>query len=137
MSHTLLILKIYTTFKDVQMMLKWFFDISTGFRFQRLVWECSVHICSCPCLDQAKLPSTLEPISLSWKGNKKRPDGLIYTNWKKGKCLNWDFTCAVTLSETYVKKASTESLYNWYNLIIFFRRHWLLFWERWLLTNNH
>jgi hypothetical protein len=41
-------LKIYTTFKDVQMMLKGFFDISAGFRFQRSVWECSVHICSCP-----------------------------------------------------------------------------------------
>jgi hypothetical protein len=26
------------------------FDISTGFRFQRSVWECSVHICSCPWL---------------------------------------------------------------------------------------
>ena len=32
MSHALLILKIYTTFKDVQVMLKHFFDISTGFR---------------------------------------------------------------------------------------------------------
>jgi hypothetical protein len=42
-------LKIYTTFKDVQMILKRFYDISTGFRFQRSVWECSVHICSCPC----------------------------------------------------------------------------------------
>ena len=30
------------------MIFKWFFDISTGFRFQRSVWECSVHICSCP-----------------------------------------------------------------------------------------
>jgi hypothetical protein len=29
-------LKIYTTFKDVQMMLKQFFDISTGFRFSKL-----------------------------------------------------------------------------------------------------
>ena len=29
LSHTLLILKIYTTYKDVQMMLKHFFDIST------------------------------------------------------------------------------------------------------------
>ena len=48
LSHTLLISKIYTIFKDVLMMLKWFFYISTGFRFQRSVWECSVHICSCP-----------------------------------------------------------------------------------------
>ena len=30
------------------MMLKCFFYISTGFRFQRSVLECSVHICSCP-----------------------------------------------------------------------------------------
>jgi hypothetical protein len=32
------------------MILKRFYDISTGFRFQRSVWECSVHICSCPWL---------------------------------------------------------------------------------------
>ena len=50
MSHTLLILKIYTTFKDVQMMLKWFFDISTGLRFSKIRGECSVHSCSCPCI---------------------------------------------------------------------------------------
>ena len=49
MSHTLLISKMYTIFKDVQMMLKWFFDISTGFRFSKNQCECSVHICSCPC----------------------------------------------------------------------------------------
>ena len=49
MSHTLLILKIYTTFKDVQMMLKIFFDISTSFRFLKISVECSVHLCSCPC----------------------------------------------------------------------------------------
>ena len=36
MSHTLLILKIYTTFKDVQMILKHFFDISTGFRYKKM-----------------------------------------------------------------------------------------------------
>ena len=48
MSHTLLILKIYTTFKDVQMILKRFFDISTGFRFSKNQCECSVHSCSCP-----------------------------------------------------------------------------------------
>ena len=31
-----LILKIYTTFKDVQIMLKLFFNISTGFRFSKI-----------------------------------------------------------------------------------------------------
>ena len=36
MSHTPLILKIYTTFKDVQMMLKHFFDISTGFGYKKM-----------------------------------------------------------------------------------------------------
>ena len=46
----LLILKIYTTFKDVQIILKWFFDISTDFRFSKISVECSVHICSCPWL---------------------------------------------------------------------------------------
>ena len=48
MSHTLLILKIYTTFKDVQMKLKIFFDISTSFRFSKISVVCSVHLCSCP-----------------------------------------------------------------------------------------
>ena len=42
--------EIYTTFKDVQMILKRFFDISTGFRFSKISVECSVHLCSCPCL---------------------------------------------------------------------------------------
>jgi hypothetical protein len=46
-------LKIYTTFKDVQMILKRFFDISTGFRFSKISVECSVHLCSCPFLSQA------------------------------------------------------------------------------------
>ena len=46
-------------------------------------------------LDEAKIPSTLEPIGLSRKGDKKRPDGLTYTTWKNGKCLIWDFTCKV------------------------------------------
>ena len=59
-------------------------------------------------LDQAKLPSTLEPIGLSRKGDKKRPDGLTYTTWKNGKCLIWDSTCADTLCNTHVKKASTK-----------------------------
>ena len=43
--------KIYTTFKDVQMMLINFFDISTGFRFSKISVDCSVHLCSCPWLN--------------------------------------------------------------------------------------
>ena len=34
------------------MMLNIFFDISTGFRFSKISVECSVHLCSCPCLKQ-------------------------------------------------------------------------------------
>ena len=30
------------------MMLKIFFDITTGFRFSKISVECSVHLCSCP-----------------------------------------------------------------------------------------
>ena len=44
MSPTLLILKNYTTFKDFQMVLKHFFDISTGFRYKKNGKEFSVHL---------------------------------------------------------------------------------------------
>ena len=59
-------------------------------------------------LDQAKYPSTLEPIGLSRKGDNRRPDVLTFPTWKNGKCLIWDFTCADTLCKSYVKKASKE-----------------------------
>ena len=59
-------------------------------------------------LDQAKFPSTLEPIGLSRKGDGKRPDGLTYPTWKNGKCLIWDFICSDILCKSYVKKSSTE-----------------------------
>ena len=53
MSHTLLILKNCTNFKDVQMMLKRFFDISTGFRFPKVLCGSvpSIPVLSCPWLD--------------------------------------------------------------------------------------
>ena len=44
LSHALLILKIYITFKGVQVMLKHFFDISTGFRYKKNREEFSVHV---------------------------------------------------------------------------------------------
>jgi hypothetical protein len=59
-------------------------------------------------LDHGKIPSTLEPIGLSRKGDGRRQDGLACPTWKNGKCLIWDFTCADTLCKLYVKKASTE-----------------------------
>ena len=41
---------IYVSFKDVQMMLKIFFDISTGFRFPKLLCGSvpSIPVLSCP-----------------------------------------------------------------------------------------
>ena len=44
LSPTLLTLKIFITFKDVQVMLKHFFDISTGFRYKKFGKEFSVHL---------------------------------------------------------------------------------------------
>ena len=58
--------------------------------------------------DEAKSPSKLEPIGLSRKGDRRRPDGLTYTTCKNRKCLIWDFTCADTLCKSYVKKGSKE-----------------------------
>jgi len=60
-------------------------------------------------LDQAKITSKLEPIGLSRSGDGGRPDGLTFTKWSEGKCLIWDFTCADTLCDSYVKKASKEA----------------------------
>ena len=61
-------------------------------------------------LDQAKIPSMLEPPGLTRSSeDKKRPDGLTLTTWKNGKSLIWDFTCADTLCDSYVKKASKEA----------------------------
>ena len=65
MSHTLLILKIYTTFKDVQMMLK--IDISTGFRFSKISVECSVHLCSCPWFIELQFQYMKIPSSNLWR----------------------------------------------------------------------
>ena len=60
-------------------------------------------------LDQANITSTLEPIGLSREGDGRRPDGLTLTTWTEGKPLIWDFTCADTLCESYVRKASKEA----------------------------
>ena len=56
-------------------------------------------------LDQDKIPSTLEPIGLSRRGDKKRKDGLTYPTCKNEKWLIWDFTSADSLSKSYVKKS--------------------------------
>ena len=61
-------------------------------------------------LDQDKIPSTLEPIGLSRRGDKKRKDGLTYPTCKNEKWLIWDFTSADSLSKSYVKK---KLLHKW------------------------
>ena len=48
LSPTLLTLKIYITFKDVEVILKNLFDISTGFRYKKIGKEFSVHLQRCP-----------------------------------------------------------------------------------------
>ena len=56
-------------------------------------------------LVQAKIPATLEPTNLN-PLNGKRPDGLTFLSWKQGRPLAWDFTCADTMCESYVKKCA-------------------------------
>ena len=56
-------------------------------------------------LVQAKIPATLEPTNLSILDGR-RPDGLTFLSWKQGKPLTWDFTCADTLCDTYVKRSA-------------------------------
>ena len=50
LSHTLLILKIDTTFKIFKWCWNDFLIISTSFKFSKIRGECSVHFCSCPCI---------------------------------------------------------------------------------------
>ena len=56
LSLTLLILKINTTFKDGQMMLKLLFDFSTGFRFSKISVECTFHSEAPPCISAFASP---------------------------------------------------------------------------------
>ena len=59
-------------------------------------------------LVQAKIPATLEPSNFS-SIDGKRPDGLTFLSWKQGKPLIWDFTCADTLCESYVKRSAKSA----------------------------
>lgn len=42
--------------------------------------------------------SLLEPTGLFRDDGKKRPDGITYTAWEKGRALVWDATCADSLA---------------------------------------
>ena len=64
----LIIKNLYITFKDVQVMLKRFFDNSTYFRFLKISVECSVHSCSCPWL---LFSSELSHVTKSQNKNSK------------------------------------------------------------------
>ena len=59
-------------------------------------------------LVQAKIQATLEPTNLS-RLNNIRPDVLTYLSWKQGKPLIWDFTCADTTCESYVKISAKKA----------------------------
>ena len=54
-SETFLILKINTTFEDVEMMLKWFFLFLYWLQIFKISVECFVHIYSCPWLELYEL----------------------------------------------------------------------------------
>ena len=45
-------------------------------------------------LDSAKIPSHLEPVSLSYHDGK-RPDGATVVPWREGRALVWDVTCLI------------------------------------------
>ena len=45
---------------------------------------------------QANIPSQLEPNGLC-RTDGKRPDGMTYVPWARGKALVWDFTCQLSL----------------------------------------
>jgi len=56
-------------------------------------------------LTTADFPSRLEPTGLC-QNDSKRPDGLTFFPYKRGKCLTWDVTCVETFANTYLKLTS-------------------------------
>ena len=81
LSHSLLILQINsnTIFEDVQMTLKWFYHFPYGFRFSRLVWECSVYIYSCPWLSRC----------IKWQATARVPSPVL---WERSENLKSNFS---------------------------------------------
>ena len=57
-------------------------------------------------LSSAKVPSRLEPTSLT-RSDGKRPDGVTLIPWKNGKLLVWDATCPDTLAQSYRMNATS------------------------------
>ena len=58
-------------------------------------------------LASAGFPSTLEPIGLD-RGDDKRPDGITFPPFEKGKCLVWDATCTDTFSPGRLNSSATS-----------------------------
>jgi hypothetical protein len=49
-------------------------------------------------LSSINVSSLLEPTGLFRDDGNKRPDGITYTAWEKGRALVWDATCADSLA---------------------------------------
>ena len=58
-------------------------------------------------LDSAKIPSHLEPMSLSYRDGK-RPDGATVVPWREGRALVWDVTCPDTLAPSHITLAASK-----------------------------
>lgn len=59
-------------------------------------------------LSSADFPSILEPNGLA-RADGKRPDGMTYFPWKRGKNLIWDFTCSDTLAPSHLATSSVSA----------------------------
>ena len=57
--------------------------------------------------DSAKVPSHLEPLSLS-RLDGKRPDRATVVPWREGRALVWDATCSDTLALSHITLATSE-----------------------------
>jgi hypothetical protein len=57
-------------------------------------------------LASADIPSTLEPSGLS-RSDGKRPDGLTFVPWERGRPLLWDATVLDTMAQSYCSIAIT------------------------------
>jgi hypothetical protein len=57
-------------------------------------------------LASADIPSTLEPSGLS-RSDGKRPDGLTFVPWERGRPLLWDATVPDTMAQSYRSTAVT------------------------------
>ena len=55
-------------------------------------------------LSSAGFPAVLEPSGIC-RTDAKRPDGMTLIQYKRGRCLVWDFTCRDTLAPSHLAKS--------------------------------